>query len=144
MQEDSQKDLRMAVPTTTTTTIITTTLGDPQPEAAFTTETFTTSLLNPGDEFENAQIEKAAEEHLHTARDLTVSVAALNHSVTAMQEANDQLNNDPNLIRSRKHIAEMRGAIHDWAVRRWANLKRLSTGDASAFQDGPAPPPGIA
>jgi len=138
----------MAVPTTTTTTAaVTTTTGIPEPgevDAAFTTKTFTTSLLNPGDEYENAQMEKAARAHLLAAEDLQSAVASLNASAVAVQEVNDKLQTDPNLVRSRKHVAQMRSAIRDWAVRRWANLKRLSTGDASAFDNGPTPPPGLA
>ena len=45
---------------------------------------------------------------------------------------------DGYMVRSRNHIAEMNAAIHGWAQRRWANLKKLATGDASAFTAGSA------
>lgn len=144
-QEDSQRDLRMAVPTTSTTTVTTTEAKPPEiyepVDPVFTTEPPpTTSLLNPGDEYENAQMEEAAQKHLEAAESLQDSVSALNASAVAVQEINDKLQTDPNLVRSRKHVAEMRSAIHDWALRRWVNLNRLKTGDASAFDSVAAPP----
>lgn len=143
VQADSQQDLSVAVPTTTTTTALTTTTTLEVPPA-FTTETFTTSLLNPGDEYENAQMEMAARAHLAAANAISSGMSALNNSAATLQEVNDELQQNPNLLRSREHVAKMRGAINDWAVRRWANLKRLSTGDASAFDDGPTAPAGLA
>jgi len=148
VQDESQRDLRLAVPTTTaaTITVVTTKAGVPEPgevPAAFTTKTFTTSLMNAGDEFENAQMEEAARAHLAAAKSLQSAVSALNASATAIDEVNDKLQTDPNLVRSRKNVARMRTAIRGWAQRRWANLKRLKTGDASAFDSGPAPPLGL-
>jgi hypothetical protein len=156
VQDESQQDLRFAVKTTTPAPGLTTTTaaaseeeGPPPPgevPAAFTTKTFTTSLLNPGDEYENAQMEEAARAHLAAAKDLQSAVVALNASAEAVGEVNAKLQTDPNLLRSRKHVAEMRAAIRGWAERRWANLKRLKTGDASAFDNAPtlpAAPPGL-
>lgn len=156
VQEESQRDLTMAVPTTTTTAAavpVPTTTPPPPPgkvpepdevPAAFTTKTFTTSLLSPGDEYETAQMEEAARAHMSAAKDLQSAVASLTAGATAIGEVNDKLQTDPNLVRSRKHVAEMKSAIRGWAVRRWANLKRLKTGDASAFDDAPKAPPGLA
>jgi len=135
VQDDSQRDMSQAVPTTSTTIVITTTTGIPEPGAVdpvFTTKIVTTSLMNPGDEYENAQMEMAARAHLAAADDLSSSVSALNASATAIQEVNDVLQTDPNLVRSRKHVAEMRSAIRGWAVRRWVNLKKLAGGEMHA------------
>jgi len=129
VQDESQQDLRMAVKTTTTgQAVVVTTAGVPEPgelNAAFTTETFTTSILNPGDEYENAQVEMAARAHLAAAEELTAAVSSLNNSATAIQEVNDILQTDPNLVRSRKHVAQMKKAIAGWAGRRWENLNKL-------------------
>lgn len=152
VQEESQRDLNQAVPTTTTTApaVPTTTAPPPgvvpEPDevpAAFTTKTFTTSLLSPGDEYETAQMEEAARAHMSAAKDLQSAVSSLNAGATAIGEVNDKLQTDPNLVRSRKHVAEMKSAIRGWAVRRWANLNRLATGDASAFDNAPAAPAGL-
>lgn len=101
--------------------------------AQFTTETFTTSLLAPGDEYETAQMEEAAQAHLTAANDLTEAASALSTSATAINAVNMKLQTDPNLLRSRKHVAEMRAAIDSWAKQRWHNLNILKAGDASAF-----------
>lgn len=153
VHDDSQRDLRMAVSTTTTTTTTTEgnwllaedgTKADSQIDPVFTTEApTTTSLLNPGDEYENAQMEKAARAHLKAAYELEDAAAALNSSADALEEIGGKLQNDPNLRRKREHVARIRQAIYDWAVRRWANLKRLSSGDPSTFDNGPRPPPGL-
>lgn len=148
---DSQVDLRLAVKTSATTTTAaaaaTTTAGVPEPgeplAPQFTTEVVTTSLMNPGDEYENAQMEEAARAHLKAADDLSSAVGALNSSAVAIDEIDAKLQTDPNLVRSRKHVAQMRAAIRGWAERRWANLERLKTGDVSAFDDAPKLPPGV-
>lgn len=148
VQDESQRDLSAAVKTTSTTTVLTTTVGVPEPgqvDPVFTTELVTTSLMNPGDEYETAQMEGAARAHLAAANDLNKALTALNTSAVVIGEVNAKLQTDPNLVRSRQHVAEMRGAISAWAVRRWANLNRLKSGDASAFEGPgvPAAPPGI-
>jgi len=146
VQDDSQRDLSMAVPVSSTTMAVvpTTTAAEvPEPgevNPAFTTKIVTTSLMNPGDEYENAQMEEAARAHLSAANDLVSAVAGLNASAVAIAEINDELQTDPNLVRSRKNVAQMRKAIRGWAERRWANLERLKTGDASSFDDAPAAP----
>lgn len=158
---DSQLDMLDAVPTVTTTAAIgvetpaivwnkgTSMKSVPLPgeiNPAFTTRTTTQPSLNAGDEYENAQMEMAAQSHLAAAHDLLSAVAGLNASNAALKEVQDRLQSDPNLLRERQDAARIRNAIHDWAVRRWANLKRLSTGDASAFDNDkgpPAPPPGL-
>lgn len=149
MQDESQRDLRQAIKTTAAPKAAPTTKkpGVPEPDevpAAFTTKTMTTSLLNPGDEYENAQMEKAARAHLDAAESLQSAVSSLDASAEAVSEVNEKLLTDPNLVRSRKNVAKMKGAIRAWAVRRWANLKRLKTGDASAFDNSDQQaPPGI-
>jgi len=148
VQDDSQRDLRFAVKTSTTTIAMfgTTTAAIPDPDEVdpmFTTQIVTTSLMNPGDEYENAQMEEAARKHLAAANDLSAAVGALNSSAMAIEEIDDKMQTDPNLVRSRKHVAQMRAAIRGWAERRWANLERLKTGDASAFDDAPAGPPAL-
>jgi len=139
VQDDSQRDLAAAVPTTvaiTTTAAATTEAAIPEPgevPAAFTTEVVTTSLLMPGDEYENAQMEMAARAHLAAASDLSQAVTALNNGAKAIEEVDAKMQTDPNLVRSRKHVAEMKAAIRGWAERRWVNLKKLASGDAAAF-----------
>jgi len=157
--DDSLRDLWEAVPTTSTTTVASTAPSVPElgeVNSLFTTETFTTSLFEPGDEYENAQMEMAARAHLASADDLLSAAAALNISATSIEEINKELTTNPNLVRSSEHAAQLRSAIHNWAVRRWNNLKKLSAGDASAFGRDealkileevnsvpPAPPPGL-
>jgi hypothetical protein len=149
VQDESQRDLRYAVKTTTTTITTTTTeeyAEEPEAEGVaevpqqFTTEVFTTSLMNPGDEYETAQMEEAAREHLEAAHELQEAVAGLNMSASAISEVNQILQTDPNLVRSRKNVAQMKAAINEWVKTRWMNLKKLKAGDASAF----GPPPGMA
>lgn len=146
---DSQNELGQAVPTTTTTTMVTVTIPvsaiyGVQTEVTttvppeFAAEAVTTSLMKPGDEYENAQLEEGAQKKLEVAQALQGAVSSLNSSATDLQEVNDLLQNDPNMVRSRNHIVEMNAAIHGWAQRRWANLKKLATGDASAFTAGSA------
>jgi len=147
VQFDSQRDLGSVVPVSTTV-VPTTTIaaGVPEPgevNPAFTTEIATTSLMNPGDEYENAQMEEAARAHLAAANDLKSAVKGLEASAVAIDEVNTELKTNPNLVRSRKHVAEMRKAIRGWAERRWANLERLKTGDASSFDNAPAAPLGV-
>jgi len=144
VQHESQRDLRYAVKTSSVAPVVTTTAqGVPDPgdvDPMFTTKIVTTSLMNPGDEFENAQMEEAARRHLAAANDLSSAVSSLNSSAVAIEEVHNKLQTDPNLVRSREHVGQMKNAIRAWAVRRWDNLKRLATGDASAFGDAPAPP----
>lgn len=144
VQHESQYDLRDAVPTPTTTPATTTEsaiLLPPEPgqvDAAFATEAPpTTSLMNPGEEYENAQMEEAARAHLDTAHELMDATHALETSTDALADVDNKMQSDPDLIRSRRNVAKMKAAVHNWAVRRWANLKRLKSGDASAFDDAP-------
>lgn len=147
VQDESQRDLSQAIKTTTTTTVTTTTAPGPVEEVGvtvpplFTTELVTTSLLNPGDEYETAQMEAAARKHLKAAGDLMEAVGAINASTAAVAEVNQYMETDPNLIRSRKHVAQMNAAIDAWRTKRWSNLAKLEAGDASAFDTPVAPPP---
>jgi|Transcript_111382 hypothetical protein len=148
VQVASQRDLSAAVKTITSTTTIgiagAGAGGDAQNTgidvpAQFTTETFTTSVLVPGDEYETAQMEEAARAHLQAATDLKEAVGSLTNSAAAIDAVNTKLQTDPNLVRSRKHVAEMRAAINAWVNQRWQNLKKLEAGDASAFAPAGAP-----
>lgn len=138
VQEESQRDLRMAVKTTTTTAVKTTPAAGVAVPAAFTTEILTTSLLNPGDEYETAQMETAARAHLLAADNLFEAVHALNQSAIAIGEVNTKLQTDPNLLRSRQNVANMKAAINAWVAKRWENLGKLKSGDASAFSNAGA------
>lgn len=148
VQDESQRDLALAIKTTTTTTVTTTTVPgvvEEEPVGVtvpplFTTEIVTTSLLNPGDEYETAQMEAAAREHLKAADDLMEAVGAINASTAAVAEVRDYMETDPNLVRSRKHVAQMNAAIDAWRYKRWSNLAKLEAGDASAFEPVSAPP----
>jgi len=144
-KRESQRDLSHAVPTTTTTTTVTTEQSNYWEVTPVVTSTL--PLLNPGDEYENAQLEEAARAHLAAAHDLTSAVAALNTSATALGKIQATLETDPNLVARRKRVDKMKGAIHDWAWRRWQGLKRLKDVEtATPFSTpflGPAPPPGL-
>lgn len=141
VQDESQEDLRNAVPTTTTPV--------PTTSTAEEFETFAVDEpppppgLNSGDEFENAQMEEAARRHLETAESLMSAVSALNTSTQSIAEVDAKLQTDPDLVRSRQNVARMKTAIRGWAERRWANIGRLETGDVSAFDDAPKLPPGV-
>jgi hypothetical protein len=141
VQVDSQRDLAQAVITITSTT---TTLPFGAANAGitvpsqFTTETFTTSFLMAGDEYETAQMEEAAKAHLSAANDLEEATVALTNSANEIAAVNTKLNTDPNLVRSRKHVAVMKAAIAGWVSQRWQNLNKLKAGDASAFAPSPA------
>lgn len=148
IEEESQMDLADSVKTspTTTTAVPTTTTaeGPPPPDevpAAFTTKApETTTLPAPGDEFETAQMEAAAKAHLKAAEDITEAVSALNSSATAITVVRERLETDPNLVKSRQRAARIKAAIGAWSARRWQNLEKLKTGDASAFAPAaPAP-----
>lgn len=142
VQDESQRGLRHAVKTSSTTLLPTTSAkGVPQPGQVnhlFTTKIPTTSVLKPGDEFENAQMEEAARAHLVAANHLSSAVSSLNASATVIEDVHKQLQTDPHLVKSRERVAHMRSAIKDWATRRGANLKKLATGNASSFDEGAA------
>lgn len=134
VNQESQRSLKQAVKTAPMTA------APPTPDmvAAFTTQAPQKQVyLKSGDEFETGQLENAARAHLAAAKSIAKAAIALNASATAIQQVNHELNTDPNLIRTREHVKQMKGAIKAWSVRRWANLKRLETGDASAFDDAP-------
>jgi hypothetical protein len=161
VQQDSQQDLGKAVKTTTTTTTTAEALligataatvasadassadsgadGDAEKTgittpAEFTTQLVTTSPLAPGDEFDTAQLEASARAHLQAAKDIKIAVAALGNSAVAINRVNEKMQTDPNLVRSRQHVAEMRAALDAWSRQRWDNLGKLKAGDASAFE----------
>merc|ERR1719515_145121 len=76
-------------------------------------------------EYETAQIENAAREHLAAAEALTRSANALNTSAASLEEVNDFVATDPGLALGRKRVEKMRGAIQAWSVRRMENLKQF-------------------
>jgi len=153
MWENSQRDLRFAVPTMPPVT----TTSSPDFFAAqqelinrWTTTTLTTQtlpLLNPGDEYENAQMEEAARAHLAAANDLMEAAAALNGSANAIEEVNEKLQTDPSLVRRKKRVTKIKTEIRKWAERRWVGLRRLSkdlavsqSSQPSALEETPPPP----
>merc|ERR1719215_1673073 len=99
----SQRDLRVFVPTTTTMT----TTASQEYINHWTTTSLTTPqlpLLDPGDEWENFQMEEAARAHLAAANDLLAATAALNASATAIGEVNEKVETDPSLARRKKRV----------------------------------------
>lgn len=140
VHDESQQDLVMAVTkttvTTTTTTYIVVVAEAVEMGPVVDTETFAISQLNPGDEYENSEMEAAARAHLAAADDLESAAVALGASTDAIQEVVTKLETDPNFVRKRRRIAKMKTSIHDWAVRRWENLKKL--GNYTAPEDAPA------
>lgn len=135
--DESQQDLAMAVThttvTTTTTTYIVAVAEVVEVSPVVDTETFAIPQLDPGDEYEDHEMEAAARAHLAAADDLESAAVALGASTDAIQEVVTKLESDPNFVRKRRHIAKMKTSIHDWAVRRWENLRKL--GNYAAPED---------
>jgi len=139
-QHASQIDLRMAVATTSTTSTTTIAVEYVNRWTTIIVTTPTPQLLNPGDEYETAQMEEAARAHLAAANDLLSATAALNASATAIGDVDIKLETDPALVRRKKRVTKIKAAIRTWAERRWASLKRLSTGERAIDEETSVPP----
>lgn len=90
-----------------------------------TTPTPSPPSLLPGEEYETAQMEKVAREHLKTAFSISEAAKALNESVYALQGVKAIVQASPELSNKPARVAELRRAVNAWATTRWDNLAKF-------------------
>lgn len=90
-----------------------------------------TLLVNQ--DYETLQMEEAARANLRSAEILKASAASMSQSIADISEVKTQLATNPELLRRKQRVQEMREAVRIWAGKRWHNLQHMALGDAAGM-----------
>lgn len=104
----------------------------PAPAVAAASPSAPTDLLVNQD-YETLQMEEAARANLRSAELLKASAASMSQSIADISQVKTQLATNPELLRRKQRVHDMREAVRTWAGKRWHNLQHMGLGDAAGM-----------